>query len=326
MAAGLPSRLAQQLACPKCRTVVRLSDRAATCALCGCVASMRSGVWDFVGVGDYAESFGQQWARFSHTQLDSRNRTTISQDQFFRVTGWAPTDLEGQLILDGGCGAGRYSEVALNFGARLVAMDISEAAFTANANLGGRNEVIVTRGDLLQPPLAPGAFDKVFSIGVLQHTPDPLEAVRQLMQLVRPGGELIVWMYERRWYTGLLPKFLLRRLTQHLSSRAVSALSRLLVAAFTPVARLISHIRPKKLQRLLSTCLPIAAYWGALPLTNAQQVEWSLLDTHDWFTPAFDFPQRYQDVRCALQEAGASEVTRRSVPGLTISAIRRSEG
>jgi 2-polyprenyl-3-methyl-5-hydroxy-6-metoxy-1,4-benzoquinol methylase len=317
--------LGRHLACPRCRASLRISNSEAGCPACGRVGVLKQAVWDFVGEEDYAKSFGQQWTRFNHTQLDSRNGTIISQSQFELVTGWPAAELKHQSLLDAGCGAGRYSEVAVRAGACVVAMDLSEAAFVARANLANTDASLVVRGDLLHPPLALGSFDRVVSIGVLQHTPDPLGAIRRLMQVVRPGGQLVIWMYERRWYSELLPKSLLRRITRHLSPSVVSRLSGFLVRSFTPAARRIGRISRPKLRRALAAMLPLATYWGTLPLNDSQQVEWSLLDTNDWLSPAFDLPQRYTDVKRVLLEEGASEVFRRPVPGLTVSATRRSD-
>lgn len=311
-----------QFICPRCSANLGVQENEMHCLACGRVAVMKRGVWDFVVDDDYAASFARQWSRYSRTQLDSSNGTAISCDQFVQVTGWSGTELEGNTVLDAGCGSGRYSEVVLGFGARLVAMDLSEAAYTARENLDRDKGAVVLRGNLLHPPLAPALFDKVVSIGVLQHTPDPLEAARQLMQLVRPGGQLAIWMYERRWYTECLPKFWLRRVARYLSPARVFQMSRLLVGVFTPAARLIGSIRHRGLRRLLSSLLPIASYWGSLPLDRDQQIEWSLLDTHDWLSPTYDFPQRYHDLARALFEAGASDVWRRPLAGLTVGATR----
>lgn len=315
-AATVPS----QLMCPRCRGDVRLNGSAIVCDRCGDVGERRQGVWDFVVTDTYAESFGAQWARHQGTQLDSRNGTSISHDRFRSVTGWSPDTLRGRRVLDAGSGAGRFSEVAIEFGAELTALDLSTAAYATRDALSGGGAVVV-RGDLLRPPLRPATFDKVFSIGVLQHTPDPLGAAASLLQLVGPGGEVVIWMYERRWYTEFLPKMLLRRVTCHLSPPAVTRLAGALVALFTPVARMSSRL-PTRAGRVVRALLPIASYWGDLPLSPAQQREWSLLDTHDWLSPRFDLPTTFPDLERALLDAGASQVTRLPAPGLTVRAVR----
>ncbi len=307
--------------CPSCRGPVSLQiDDAVRCSNCGDVGAVRDCVVDFVQRGDYADNFGYEWSRFQHTQLDSYNGTTISRDRFWEVTGWSRADLRGQTVLDAGCGAGRYSEVALESVGRLVALDLSTAAYVTRRSLPDPRLTVV-RGDLLEPPLCEASFDKVFSIGVLQHTPSPSRAAQQLLRLVRPQGRLAIWMYERRWYTPFLPKGLLRGGTTRLPPKLVISVSEGMVRLFTPVARATGRL-PHPLARLVRTGLPIASYWGVLPLTPDQHKEWSLLDTYDWLSPRYDRPQTYSELRRALLFAGASAVDRIAAPGLAVVATR----
>ncbi len=85
------------------------------------------GIPRFVRQESYAESFGFQWNRFRQTQLDSHSGRDISRDRFLTATGWQPESLAGKTVLDAGCGAGRFAEIALSFGATVFAVDYSRA-------------------------------------------------------------------------------------------------------------------------------------------------------------------------------------------------------
>lgn len=315
-----PAPYLPPIACPGCGGEVGRSGDALDCGRCGRVGRVRREVCDFVLGPDYAASFATEWKRFSATQLDSRNGTTISSDQFALITGW--DDLRGKVTLDAGCGAGRYAEVAVSLGARLVAMDLSEAAYVARGNIPSDVECSVVRGSLLEPPLREAAFDRVYCIGVLQHTPDPLLAAKQLVRLLAPGGELALWMYGRSWYTGLTPKMLMRRVSRWLPPWSLEPIASGLVRGFTPVARAIGALPAGRLRRVARAGLPIASYWGDLPLTPEQHHQWSLLDTYDWLSPAYDLPKTFDEVARALADAGAQNVTRVDMPGLAIRARR----
>ena len=82
----------------------------------------------------------------------------------------------------------------------------------------------IVQADLLDLPLAEAAFDLVFSIGVLHHTPDPRRAFAQIARRVKPGGRLAVWLYRKNtppqeWLnTGL------RRITTRLPARVLEPL------------------------------------------------------------------------------------------------------
>ena len=75
----------------------------------------------------YAESFGFQWNRFRQTQLDSHSGHSVSRERFLTATGWEPESLAGKTVLDAGCGAGRFAEIALSCGATVFAVDYSRA-------------------------------------------------------------------------------------------------------------------------------------------------------------------------------------------------------
>ena len=100
-------------------------------------------------------------------------------------------------MLDAGCGMGRYLRVAAEAGARVVGLDLSVAVVAARAMTADLPGVAVVRGDLLRPPFAPGRFDHIYALGVLDHTPDPRAAFLALARLLKPGGRIAIWVYPR---------------------------------------------------------------------------------------------------------------------------------
>jgi SAM-dependent methyltransferase len=267
----------------------------------------------------YAGSFGAQWQEFARTQLDSANDTRISEERFAQVTGWSPADLRGKNVLDVGCGAGRFTEIAIKWGARVTAVDLSSAVYAARANVAGGENARFIQASAFDLPLPPRSFDFVFSIGVAQHTPDPFRFVVSLGEMVRPGGQAALWIYERTLVALLRPKYLLRPITSRLPVRWNRHLVSGLVEVFLPVARAANRL-PNPVRHLVLRSLPIAVYLDRYDLSPQMQREWSLLDTLDWYSPRHDHPQRYEDVARALRSAGARTVERRSVPGNAVTA------
>ena len=100
-------------------------------------------------------------------------------------------------MLDAGCGGGRYARLVGGHGARVVGVDLSAAVEKAAALCAELPDVAIVQADLLDLPLAEAAFDLVYSIGVLHHTPDPRRAFAQIARRVKPGGRLAVWLYRR---------------------------------------------------------------------------------------------------------------------------------
>jgi SAM-dependent methyltransferase len=108
------------------------------CAGCQRKFPLVNGVVRFVDKQHYARSFGFQWLKHDRTQLDTES-SRRSEADFIRRTGLKPEDLAGKLVLDVGCGMGRYAEVASRWGARVVGIDLSQAVEAAAHNLADRD-------------------------------------------------------------------------------------------------------------------------------------------------------------------------------------------
>ena len=112
-----------------------------------------------------------------------------------QLTAAATSRLRGARVFEAGCGMGKYVRVAAELGAKLVVgLDASEAVTRACEVTDRRPNVLIVQGDLFHPPLR-GGFDFAYSVGVLHHTPDALRAFESVASLVRPGGDLGVWLY-----------------------------------------------------------------------------------------------------------------------------------
>jgi SAM-dependent methyltransferase len=178
--------------CPKCRCAMDVSGDPPAMRCRGCASSypIVGGIPRFAGES-YAASFGRQWNRYDVAR-DEEDEAT------FRVkTGVDPRDLAGRLVLDAGCGGGRYARLAARHGTMVVGVDLSTAVDKAAALCEGLPGVAIAQADLLDLPLAERCFDLAFSIGVLHHSPDPRRAFAQVAARVKPGGRLAVWLYRR---------------------------------------------------------------------------------------------------------------------------------
>lgn len=183
------------LRCPRCRAEFGPAPASEVssslrCQGCGSTYPVENGVPRLAGER-YAASFGRQWNRYDVAR-DEEDETT-----FAVKTGIAPRDIEGLLVLDAGCGGGRYARQVGQAGARVVGVDLSSAVEKAAALCADLPDVAIVQADLLDLPLVEGAFDLAFSIGVMHHSPDPRRAFAQVAARVKPGGRLAVWLYRR---------------------------------------------------------------------------------------------------------------------------------
>lgn len=260
----------------------------------------------FVPADDYTTSFGLQWNQFRTTQLDSTLGFPLSRRRVFQTSGWAPGSLRDRLVLDAGCGAGRFLEVVLDKGARVVALDRSSAVDACLSSFGLHPRLHLVQGDILSLPFAPARFDDVYCLGVLQHTPSPRDAFLALARQVRGGGRIAVDVYPRRPTDLLWPKYWLRPLTKRVPP---SWLLRGLQRAVPPALRLSTALgRLPAVGSKLRYAVPVANYEGLYPMTREQLDELSLLDTFDMLAAAHDHPQTAGALRSWFAEAGMTEV------------------
>jgi len=150
-------------------------------------------------------AFGDEWQRFP--EIHDVHRRIF--DWYFE--GPEPVRWKHLRVLDAGCGMGRWLHFARQQGAELVGMDVSAAIDVAAARDGDGADFV--QADLRFPPFAPDSFDLVYSLGVVHHLEEPLVGVRALAKLVRPGGELRLYVYRSLADEPLWRRLLLRAVT-----------------------------------------------------------------------------------------------------------------
>ena len=98
----------------------------------------------------------------------------------------------GMLVADIGTGTGFLAERALDAGARVVGVDISDAMLAeVRARLAGR-PFEARSGDTAALPLGNGEVDAALGNMVLHHAEDPPAAIREIARILKPGGRLVI--------------------------------------------------------------------------------------------------------------------------------------
>jgi uncharacterized protein YbaR (Trm112 family)/ubiquinone/menaquinone biosynthesis C-methylase UbiE len=323
-------KLLDVLACPRCRGELSLDEETTDdgeivsgslgCATCSIAFPIRAGIPRFVDSDNYAASFGLQWNRFKREQIDSLSGLSKSRERFFRETGWTSEEIRGRWILDAGCGAGRFLDIASQAGAEVVGVDVSNAVDAARESVGMRPNVHLVQASIYELPFRSGAFDACYCIGVVQHTPDPAATVRALPSVVKAGGQIALTIYERRRFTLLYSKYLVRPVTRRMPPKLLLGL----LSAILPVAFVVTEVlfRIPVLGRLFRFTIPIANYVGEPGLSMGDRYRWAKLDTFDMLAPRHDQPQREADVRALLEAERVVRITRMSAPGLVLVGTR----
>jgi SAM-dependent methyltransferase/uncharacterized protein YbaR (Trm112 family) len=200
-----------------------------------------------------SSSFGFEWHEYDRFGWDegifgpAHTKAAFETQLLFKAG-----DLDGKLVLDAGCGNGRYSHMAKQFGAReVIGVDISSAVEVAYRNLANTENAHVVQANILNLPFPAGAFDVVFSIGVLHHTGDTAGAFAGLVKLVKPGGTISIDVYRRQSWLNELVDPVLRRVTTRMDRGRLLAWSHTVSRVITPLDR-IRLSRGPSILRLLN--------------------------------------------------------------------------
>lgn len=293
------------------------------CVNCGASVPIVRRLPRFVPSESYASSFGFQWNRFAHLQVDAVMHNDLTRDRFYATTGW-PTRMEGEVILEAGCGAGRFTQIALETGAEVISFDLSLAVEAALSNNAAADRLCVFQASIYEIPLRKASFDKIFCMGVLQHCPDVAAAFQSLVPFLRPGGEIVIDVYEKT--TGFPPlKYLARPFVRPLGTEGIY---RLLSWTIPPAFELKKALyRVPAVGPRLGSLIPIGPISHAprLNYTDEELKQVKILSALDMLSPVYDQPQRMEDVREWFAHAGLIDVhLKRGYNGINAKGKRLS--
>ena len=271
----------------------------------------------------YADSFGLQWNAFRKTQLDSFTGLPISEVRLKRCLGPLWDSLSSTSMLECGCGAGRFTEVLLRQGARVVSVDLSEAVTANKDNCPLSEKHAIVRTDVNALPFA-GRFDLVMCLGVVQHTRSPEKTIADLFAAVRPGGWLVFDHYAPSVTRWLTLKPLYRAYLRRQDPRRAMRLVKRAAGWFYPL-----HVRFQEARlawTLLSRVSPLTTYLKAIPeLPGPLQREWCELDTFDSLTDFYKHLRTREQIEEILKGLGAAEVACWEAGNGTESRCRKPE-
>ena len=241
-------------------------------------------------------TYALQWGRYRIVRPEEDRATFVAR------TGFDLGGLGGATVLDAGCGMGRYARIAAGAGARVVGMDLSEAVHAARDVTTGAGNLGFVRGDLFRPPFGPGTFDAIYSLGVLDHTPDPRRAFLALAALLKPGGRIAVWVYPRENPAVERIMDAHRAVSTRLPLGLLVALSRLTAPIGGLKRRLFFH-RNRLMQRA-----GVALHALTIGVSMHPDPEVRVCDTIDWYAPRFASRHTLAEVRGWFGEGGLIEV------------------
>lgn len=141
-------------------------------------------------------NFGFEWIEYARHGWDEPVFNIQREREIFNYKSLLKNgQLAGRLVLDAGCGNGRYSYWAAQNGAKVIGIDLGDGVESAFANTRSLSNVQIVQADIFNLPFPEETFDVIFSIGVLMHTGDARRATNSLVHALKSGGSVTVHLY-----------------------------------------------------------------------------------------------------------------------------------
>ena len=282
------------------------------------------GVPRFVSAEHYAASFGYEWARWPRVQFEAANvgrpmegHTTRMWE---RITDVPDDRVAGRLVVEFGCGPGRFLDVVRRKGGVVVGIDLSAAADAARANFADDPDVLIVQGDLLRPPFRRGAFEGGYSVGALHHTPEPETGLAALARVVQHDGWVSCCVYPKGDFYDFASVRRFRRVQQAIRPvfgyRAALAYAWLAAYVLAPLFRRLKRTPLARLARWLERNW-VVALWLKDP-------RWRVLDVFDAITPAIASTHTPTEVARWFERAGCGAVRQTPWCATSFAGVRRS--
>jgi SAM-dependent methyltransferase len=221
------------------------------------------------------------------------------------ITGSEERNLAEKIIVEFGCGPGRFLDVVRCKGGVAVGIDISLAVEVARRNFPDDPDVLIVQGDIYNPPFAPGSFDGGYTIGVLHHTPLPERGLAALACTVKRGGWVSSVVYPKQGFYAYPSVARFRKINNRLKPYIGYGLA-VLYAYFsayllTPFFSFLLKGRFARVAQFLEKD------W--LPCLYIPDVRWRVLDVFDGITPEIASTHTRAEVIGWMERAGCRDFT-----------------
>ncbi|OGR79581.1 MAG: hypothetical protein A3I11_04230 [Elusimicrobia bacterium RIFCSPLOWO2_02_FULL_39_32] len=226
------------------------------------------------------KSFSYQWNKWPKIQFESENKGKIMEGHTLkmweRITGVKEINLTDKLMIDFGCGSGRFIEIARMKGARVIGLDISDSVEASGRIFQKDPNVLICQGDILKPPLKTEIADGIFSIGTLHHTTDPKKGFEEMVKILKQGG----WIATSVYTTGIYNDPIVN-IYRSFFKKCWPFLGHYPPLIYTYLTTYL--IRPLFFNQPTKIFAHILKIF--FPLIHLPDIKWSLLDTFDCITP-----------------------------------------
>ena len=201
------------------------------------------------------DSFGDEWEKFSSFSKDEIEKIG---NEYFDIIDHTILNKDS-VVLDLGCGSGRWSKYLANKVKYVEAVDPSKAVISSSILLNEDENVRVTQASVDNIPFNNNSFDFAMSLGVLHHIPDTRKALLNLVEKTKVGGYVLLYLYYNLDNRGVFYNFLFK----------LSVYPRLFISKM-----------PKNIKKILCDIIAVVVY---LPLIIFAKIVKNVLSTKSFY-------------------------------------------
>ncbi|HAK87963.1 MAG: hypothetical protein A2077_02990 [Nitrospirae bacterium GWC2_46_6] len=336
------------LACPQCRTTMSYKggnkEGVLSCIGCSLTFPVINAIPRIINEDEKekqtVESFGHQWSKVPSWNISDKNSKLVDA-WVWRWFGWK--DFSGlkdaiknyRVILDVGSGLGHELDnfASANPEAAVFGLEPSKTVDISVNVRDKHNNVLLVQADIMKPPFGQGTFDMIFAKGILHHTTDTKTAFRNCVELLRSGGEIAVYIYNkkapiREFTDDLLRGFLTKMNSDEAweSCKGITELGQKLSGINIEIELErgipLLGIKPGKhnLQRLMYYTMFKMFY------NSEFDFEENNLVNFDWYHPEFAWRHTPEEIKSWCNEFGLDIIWFNEEPsGIAVRAIKKEQ-
>jgi len=267
------------------------------------------GIPRFVDKELYSDSFGYEWKKWSKIQFESKNvgkkMEGHTNKRFWGLTNFPKGELKDKIVVEFGCGPGRFLDIVRSNGGVAVGIDMSLAVESARENFKDDINTLIIQGDILNPPFKRDIFDMGYTIGVLHHTPDPYKGFEGLVEVIKKNGHIACCVYPKNRFYDYFSVKIHRKfinLTKPIFGNRLALIYSYFSAYFLYY---LSLFMKKRLHlKRLTTFLEKHIFVN----TNIPDVRWRVLDTFDAITPRYASTHTREEVEGWFRKSGCRNI------------------
>lgn len=142
---------------------------------------------------DIVDDFGDEWEAYDYSSNDSEELEKQFL-KYFSVFPWSK--VTNGVGVDLGCGTGRWAKFVAEKVALLICLDASNKVVqVAKKNTIENENCHVIKGRIDDLPFLDSSLDFAYSLGVLHHLPDTLDAIKKCTKKLKPGAPFLLYLY-----------------------------------------------------------------------------------------------------------------------------------